>query len=272
MLLLRLIFKELYYILKSKEGRVFAWLAFRYGNRARYRALKTKVMGYRLNVPDALSFIWQFREIFMEDSYRFSTDHPQPVVYDCGGNLGLSCLYFKKLYPNSRLKVFEADEKIAAVLRDNLKNNGIQNVEIIAKAVWKDDNGIELALEGADGASIFGTHQKTRIESLRLKDMLAQELYIDMLKMDIEGGEWDVLLDCADELHKVKHIFVEYHAYQGHPQRLSDILQLLESKGFRYFIYNPVSRRSPLINRNYAHSLMDLQLNIHAYYTLDGEG
>jgi len=33
-----------------------------------------------------------------------------------------------------------------------------------------------------------------------------------MLKIDIEGAEYDVLKDCEDSLENVKNIFVEYHS------------------------------------------------------------
>jgi uncharacterized protein YfeS len=39
-------------------------------------------------VPDALSFIWQFKEIFVEEYYRFEAKSESPVIYDCGANVG----------------------------------------------------------------------------------------------------------------------------------------------------------------------------------------
>lgn len=243
------------------------WLAFWYGNRPRYKTAKIYIGDYTLQVPDTLSFIWQFKEIFADESYKFETDVKKPLIYDCGGNIGSSAIYFKKLYPQCQLKIFEADKDIAETLKQNLHTNRISGAEIIAKAVWKDAEGIELSLEGADGGSIYGdSTNKIKIPSVRLKDLLAQEKQVDMLKMDIEGAEFEVLQDCGEGLQKVRNLFVEYHAYQGHPQRLGEILDILQTNGFRYFIYNPLNRLSPLINRRYKNqSTMDLQLNIHAW-------
>jgi hypothetical protein len=55
---------------------------------------------------------------------------------------------------------------------------------------------------------------------VRLKEYLDRAGRVDLLKMDIEGAEADVLEDCRGSLGGVQHLFVEYHAYTGQPQRL----------------------------------------------------
>lgn len=266
MLTLKLLFKEIYQLLTRKHNRIFLYLAFRFGSRKRYKSLKTKVLGYHLEIPDALSFIWQFKEIFADESYQFIALDEKPLIYDCGANIGISCLYFKHKYPKATIRAFEVDPKIAEILQKNLQNNGIQDIEIIAKAVWVNSNGIEIKLEGADNASIFAAGEKVKIDSVRLADELAKESHIDLLKMDIEGAETAVLKDCKNELHKIQNIFVEYHAYLNQPQSLHEILAIFTENGFRYFIWNPLNRLSPFVHQAYKNNpQMDLQLNIFAY-------
>jgi hypothetical protein len=87
-----------------------------------------------------------------------------------------------------------------------------------------------------------------------------------MLKIDIEGAEVPVLLDCRDALGHVRHLFVEYHAYPGQPQTLPDLLTVLTEAGFRYYIDTAQHRASPLINRQFrGNQTMDLQLTIFGY-------
>jgi uncharacterized protein (DUF927 family) len=87
-----------------------------------------------------------------------------------------------------------------------------------------------------------------------------------MLKMDIEGAENDVILDCGNSLKKVQNIFIEYHSYMNSQQKLSELLNVLEQNNFRYFIRNDSSRNMPLINKtNKSNPTMDLQLNIFGY-------
>jgi len=266
MLALKILFKEFYHLLRSKNGRRFLWLAFRIGGKTRFQPQRLKFARFKLQIVDSLSFIWQVKEIFVDEAYCFSTKSSTPIIYDCGANVGTSCLYFKQLYPQAQIKALEADAKIASILKTNLQTNYLDDVEVIAKAVWKDNQGIEIALEGADGASIFGNTNKQKIPSIRLKDLLAQEKHIDLLKMDIEGAEVEVIKDCADELAKIQHIFIEYHSYRNHTQDLSQILEILENQGFQYFIQNEQSLRSPLVNHfQDKNQLMTLQLNIFAH-------
>ncbi len=265
-LFFKILFKEFYSLLSNKNSREFLRLAFAYGDARRYKSTSIRFLGYRIQVPDSLSFLWQFKEIFTDEAYKFTTSSTAPIIYDCGANVGTSCLYFKKLYPKAHIKAFEADPQIAALLKKNLQINHISGVEVVSKAVWIDEKGIEIGLEGADGASLYKEGLKTLIPSIRLKDFIEAEKQIDMLKIDIEGAEVQVLEDCKNSLGNVKHIFIEYHAYLKQTQTLDMILTILSQNHFRYFIRDAQDRKSPFITHRYKNDyIMDLQLNIFAY-------
>lgn len=265
-LFFKIIFKEIYHLFRTREYREFLRLALLYGDVPRYELRHMAFMGYRIQVPDCFSFLWQFKEIFADEAYKFNTASPEPVIYDCGANVGTSILYFKHLFPAARIIAFEADPQIARILTANLQANHIHQVEVISKAVWVDNAGIEISLEGADGASVYGKGQKSQISSVRLKEYLQRETYIDMLKIDIEGAETAVLHDCEEVLGHVQHLFIEYHAYLEGPQELDRILSILRKNGFRYFIRDDQDRKSPFVLRKYKNDTgMDLQLNIFAY-------
>jgi len=105
------------------------------------------------------------------------------------------------------------------------------------------------------------SNNKTQIESIRLKDLLEKEEKIDLLKIDIEGAEYDVLLDCKDNLDNIDNLFVEYHSWNNRSQKLSKILKVLEENKFRYYIESVSKRKKPFINKDRDKN-MDLQLNI----------
>lgn len=260
------LFTNLYRSLQTPNGRRLLWLFLRYAGRPRHQSGLISFDRYRFEVPDALSFVWQFKEIFADESYRFSTTAAEPVIFDCGANIGTSLAYFRQTYPTARILAFEAEPAIGAVLARNLQRNGINGVEIINKAVWIDDEGLEFGTGEADAASLFSETGRRRVPSVRLRDYLLRETRVDMLKIDIEGAETAVLLDCHDALSHVHNLFIEYHAYIGHPQTLGAIIKLLEEKGFRYYIDSNQSRTKPLVNHRYrGNDLMDLQLNIYAH-------
>jgi FkbM family methyltransferase len=266
MLAFKILFKEIFYLLNNKASRTFLWLAFKFGEVPRYQQRTVKFWNYQLQVPDCLSFIWQFKEIFVEESYRFQSPNPEPIIFDCGANIGLSCLYLKNLFPKAKIYAFEADPEIARILTQNLQNNQIEGVEVIAKAVWESNGEIEFSAEGADGGSVFSSGKKIKLPAVRLRTMLLKHKKIDFLKMDIEGAEVAVLKDCADAIAHIEHIFIEYHAYLNQKQELNALLKILTDNGFRYFLKDEQTRKSPLENHFFKNNrIMDLQVNIFAY-------
>jgi FkbM family methyltransferase len=265
-LIVQIMLTGFYNFLINPKQRTFIKLALLYGNKKRYKEGRIKFEGIDFKVPDFRSFLWQYKEIFADESYKFKTETENPIIYDCGANVGTSCAYFKKRFPNSRIKAFEANPIIAKYLKENIQNNNFKNIEVIDKALWINNEGVELNLERADASSIFTTGEKQKVNSIRLKDLLESEERVDMLKMDIEGAEIEVLLDCDESLKIVNNIFIEYHSYINSKQNLAELLKLLEQNHFRYFIRNDSSRNMPLINRiNKYNPAMDLQLNIYGY-------
>lgn len=258
--------KGIYDFFTNKNERTFLRLALLYGGKKRFEEIRINFSEYKFIVPDARSFLWQFKEIFVEEYYRFETELTAPVIFDCGANVGTSCAFFKKIYPQSRILAFEPNPRIAEYLRSNIKNNLLENIEVIEKAVWIHNDGIELGLESADASSIHLERNKIKVGSVRLKDLLDNKETVYMLKIDIEGAEIEVLKDCGQSLNNVKNIFVEFHSYTRKPQKLSEMISVLESSGFRYFIMQPENRSRPFLNKaNKFNPEMDLQLNIFAY-------
>ena len=263
---LRYLLKEPFQAVRSPGDREFLKLLLKYGDAKRHQLTKVTFQNYQLEVPDPMSFLWQHKEIFADEYYLFKTDSRQPVILDCGANIGMSILYFKKLYPHSRIIAFEAEPEISRLLDFNLRANQIRDVEIISKAVWKDNDGIWFGSEAADSSSIYSTAEKKLVPSVRLRDFLNAEKQIDFLKIDIEGAETAVLDDCRDSLRHVQNLFVEFHSYIGNPQGMADVIRVFEENGFRYFIDTNQHRLRPFVNYRYrGNDVMDLQLNIFGW-------
>jgi FkbM family methyltransferase len=256
----------LYKFFTDSRYRRFIFYTIFYGSKKRFVPKKINLGKNIIYAPDTLSFIWQYKEIFVDESYKFAPKTKDILIYDCGANIGVSCLYFSLNYPDSKIKAFEADPNIAKILSNNLNSNKIKNVEIIEKAVWKTNEGINISLEGSDGASIYFTENVVKVPSIRLKELIEKETKIDLLKMDIEGAEYEVLIDCKDSLASVDNLFIEVHSFTKEQQRLSEIFTILEKNNFRYFVKPVNDRSTPFINhKNKSNPQMDLQLNIFAY-------
>jgi FkbM family methyltransferase len=216
-----------------------------------------------LHVPDMLSVVYQLEEFFIHEKFNFISNEQRPVIYDCGANVGVASIYFHLKFPDSLISSFEPDPAIIPYLKENLAANGIKNVRILEVAVWTNSDGLIFGSEGADGGSIYFPQNKIKVRSVRLKDELAKETSVTLLKVDIEGAELEVIRDCESELHKVSYLFVEYHSWKNRNQELSELLNVLERNGFRYYIDNCATRKHPFVENNPA-SGMDVQLNIYA--------
>ena len=68
-----------------------------------------------------------FREVFVRHEYYFKTTKRIPVIFDCGANIGMATFFFKWLYPQSEIHVFEPDKATFKLLKWNiLKGKGLR--------------------------------------------------------------------------------------------------------------------------------------------------
>ena len=256
--LLKEIVRPIYFWLKSDAYRAFGFLLGRAGKSGVFA-----FRGRRIHYLEGESTACQIREIFFDESYDFLSKTDSPVILDCGSNIGLSALYFHMKFPKADLTVIEAHPGVYSILERNLGSWGI-NPRRIQAAAWTNFNGVEFALNQVDGSSIHGSGKKIEVRSIRLKSLIAEYDSIDFLKMDIEGAELEVLLDCASELYRVRQLFVEFHAPKGSEQKLPELLTLLRTVGFRIYTETTCGRKRPLVNRQVVGDF-DLQLNIFAF-------
>jgi hypothetical protein len=85
-----------------------------------------------------------------------------------------------------------------------------------------------------------------------------------LLRLNLEGAEVDVLLDCVDLLGQVQNLIVDYHSLLDRPQRLDRLIGLLTGARFRLHFRAPGLSPSPLLYRT-ARNGMDSKLHIFAF-------
>ena len=86
----------------------------------RYNPGSTNLVNTNFRFVDSESFINQYIDIFEKDTLHFKTDKDDPLIIDCGANIGMSITYFKRLYPKSKIIGFEPDPKIFETLKKTL--------------------------------------------------------------------------------------------------------------------------------------------------------
>jgi FkbM family methyltransferase len=206
-----------------------------------------------------------YREIFEEEIYRFESYKKEPVIFDCGSNIGLSVLYFKQLYPQARVIAFEPDPNNFQLLQQNAEKNKLSNLELHQAAVWTRDGSISFAANESEASHITETADGNQVSARDLKALLALEQEVDFLKMDIEGAEGEVIPHIRAQLPKIRHLFLEYHGKVEETEKLNRLLQLLQEAGFQVYIRNAADNlRHPFVEKR-THTIYDVQLNLFCY-------
>jgi methyltransferase, FkbM family len=257
--------KSLYKLFTSKKYRAYLRLVAKLGNTPRYSECNANVNNWLFSIPDSLSFISGFHEIFVEENYAFNCASSAPYIIDLGANIGLSVLYFKMLFPEAEICALESDSAIYSHLVRNVHGNGYNDVTLINKAAWHEDSILKFMKEGADGGKIVAEPDSSSVEVEAMDvSSLIEGRRVDLLKIDIEGAEVDVLAHCRNLLGNVQHVFVEFHSTEHAPQRLSILLDIFESNGFRYHIHSVHQTRRPFLG-SATLSGYDMLLNIFAW-------
>ena len=207
-------------IFTSARYRQYLRLTSLYGRTAKGQEKTIRSGEFSFTVPDTQAFLWDYQELFYNELYKFKADNETPKIVDCGANIGLSVLYFKKIYPKSTITAFEADPEIYKYLRKNIEANQVQGVNAISKAVWSEEKTLSFSSQGGDAGRIDagGDTNIVQIQAVTLERFLNGP--IDLLKIDVEGAELDVLKGAGDNLKNCKLVFVEYHSF-GHKKQVS---------------------------------------------------
>ena len=223
--------------------------------------------GNTLFIHDIASFELCNYELFVQHMYKFVAKTQEPFIIDCGANLGMSIIYFKELYPLSKIIAFEADDYIFSFLEKNIKSYNLTDVELINKAVWNKNDTLSFIVEGGAGGRLEETDTQNgtykEVHCVSIKEYLTVQK-VDFLKIDIEGAEYEVIKDCEDVLHNVENIFIEYHSMPQKNQNLHKILEIVQKAGFKYHIKEAFTSEYPFMERKLNFG-MELQLNIFCY-------
>lgn len=209
------------------------------------------VVGYEVTHRGADEFRFLFNELFVEACYFFDTQVDRPLIIDCGSNIGMSILFFKKLYPNARIIGFEPDPVTFKTLRENIARNSLSDITVHCCALSNQDGTTKLyraTLSEQSDLTMSTLRERhdglvIAVDCRRLSSFIAEE--VDLLKIDVEGAEQQVLLDLVetDKLKLIKKIHLEYHHHiDTNADTLSIILNLLEQSGFGYQIKANSSR------------------------------
>ena len=177
-------------------------------------------------------------EVFTSDIYHFKCKTEQPLIVDCGANIGLSMLYFKRIFPKAKIHAFEPDTKNYEYFLKNVKSFGWETSVFPYQKLVSNTDGYEFFEElGNAGSKISKNDSGKRIEKIRLKDfLLSLESKINFLKIDIEGSEFDVLPDLKSIFPKIEKMYIEFHLDKNNFQEFYQYIEGLLGDDFNFQI------------------------------------
>jgi FkbM family methyltransferase len=202
-------------------------------NRDRERMIRVRggiELHYRLNRGD----IQSIREVWIDQCYRLPFEaHPRSLV-DLGANIGLTSLWFAHRYGCTVLAV-EPSPDNARIARLNLERNGVR-AEVIEAAVGPRDGTARFddAVNSNHGhLNAAGEGRPVTVVSMAtLLQKVPAGAEVDLVKMDIEGGEGPLLKENLGWLQRVRSLIAEFHpTLIDYPAAIKSI----EDQGFRYF-------------------------------------
>ncbi len=198
--------------------------------------------GLQFNIRSLMD-AWIIKETCLDRDYeRLGTPLQNHwTVLDIGAGLGDFSIYAANMHPQSRVIGFEPFPESFDLLKENLALNNVMNVTAVPVAVGKENGQTQLATTGAAVQhSTSMDSATTALDTLiDVETKTLQSLFdeygiqtCDFLKLDCEGGEFDILLNCHEEtLSRIHYIAMEYH---NHVTDMThhDLEVFLKSKGF----------------------------------------
>lgn len=213
------------------------------------RAAIRVAYGWDLELVDPQMALAQIDQIVIRRLNDFPTERPAPMILDCGANIGISALNYKRRFPDARIVAFEPDPMICGVLRRNLSRNGAEDVQVVEAAVWTSSGQMPFKSTGTDGGRIDSSRgsKVPRVATVDLRSYLAEP--VDLLKLDIEGAEYAVVHALRRRLQNVANLIVECHLHQGSFGQFNQLLGDLQDHGFEVSI-NTFGKWRDLIRRS----------------------
>lgn len=122
-----------------------------------------------------------------------------PLIIDCGGNIGLSALYYAMTFPEAKIYVIEPDKENFELLNLNTSCFGDRVVPLLG-GIWHESGNLEIVNPESGSASFrveaaSSSNQTIRAYTINEICALAGTESPLIVKIDIEGGQANLFKD-----------------------------------------------------------------------------
>lgn len=157
-----------------------------------------------------------FREICVSKEYDVNFDFPVTRIIDAGANCGISSLFFKQKYPEAEIVAVEPEPSNVSALRNNTRM--IEHICVYPNALHGRKCKIRIENPDSERQWAFTTtecfNSESSVETVTIPEIMNEKCwdYVDILKIDIEGGEIELFTEGDLEwIGHVNVIIIELH-------------------------------------------------------------
>jgi len=186
-----------------------------------------------------------YEQFFTDKIYEkfFSQIDSLETVIDVGANVGL---FTQLCLSKGATRVISLEINDIAIDTFESIHGSNESVKLIREGLSDNIGEIEIFMDPENSlvSSVLQTHTSNlkdskKVKVMGLKDLIEKESLseIDLIKIDVEGAEYDIFKTINNEiLSVVKHILMEFHDNFGGVLRY-EVLNKLNQAGFEYKIY-----------------------------------
>jgi FkbM family methyltransferase len=162
------------------------------------------------------------------------------TIVDIGANIGTFAVHAALRNPDAKVYCYEPEQKNFDCLVNNIEINGLGTRvfpfrRAVASQIGPRDlavgdslsNSLVIVPDGATRQTVVCTTLRNILETRKLG-------VIDLLKMNCEGGEYEILESCTDrEFERISNIRLEYHNMNAPNRNGRALSRFLEERGYR---------------------------------------
>ena len=168
------------------------------------------------------------REVFVDRQYELDAAVAPEAILDLGAHVGAATLFFRLAYPEARIVSVEPDSQNYAALRRNVGD--LPGVDLVPAAVGGAPGTASVVRRDLSWATqvVPGAHGAETVPVHTLNELIARagaDAERTLVKLDVEGAEWDILSRC--DVRSLYGIVGEVH-YDLIPVERADFHGLFE--------------------------------------------
>jgi len=209
--------KQIQLVKKIGFSSYLQYILAKQGAEIKVKILRKEIF-VRKGTPDLSVAISCFSGEFDIIKYLFPKDY-SGIIVDAGGYIGTSAIALRQIYPKAKIIVIEPSQHNFDILSKNLK--GLSNIRVVYGALiggsqktitlnnrGTSEWGYTIVSKPLDNPSAKPLH---KTPTFRLRDLIDKREKIGLLKLDIEGGEFDLLKKDMKTLKDIPVVFAELH-------------------------------------------------------------